>query len=542
MPQKAPPDDIIASEIAIIEKILGRNNTEIEREMMRKGLVEKQANAKAVRTSPLIRDYDPAFVFDARLPDTILPKPGVKVSLSKAKTLRYSTITDNPESLAFASVSELGRLVKNRKVTSFALTQMYLGRLKKYDPQLFCVVNLCEERALHEATEADREIASGKYRGPLHGIPYGLKDLFAATDTKTTYGATPYKDQILDYDATVTARLREAGAVLIAKLSMGELAMGDVWFGGKTRTPWDVSKGSSSSSAGSASAVAAGLVGFALGTETLGSIVSPCRNCGTTGLRPTFGRVSRQGAMALSWTMDKIGPICRSVEDCALVFATILGPDGHDRTVVPNVGFSWEPHSNLSKLRVGFVPALFEKAAPAQKAALETLKSLGIILQPVTLPKSNPAYSALTDLIISVEGAASFSELIETGGLRELAQQDDWNWPNAFRVAANVSAADYINAQRVRRHLQHAMNESLKEVDVYVVPSGPSLNLAYQNLCGQPTVITRCGFTEKNLPVMIEFCGNLFREDAALRLAFAYEQAAGVYQKTPTGFESQTLL
>jgi Asp-tRNA(Asn)/Glu-tRNA(Gln) amidotransferase A subunit family amidase len=238
--------------------------------------------------------------------------------------------------------------------------------------------------------------------------------------------------------------------------------------------------------------------------------------------------------------MDKVGPICRSVEDCALVFAAILGPDGHDRTVAPSIGFRWEPHSNLSKLRAGFVPALFEKADPTQKAVLETLKSLGVTLQPITLPKSNPAYNALTDLIISVEGAASFSDLLESGGLRELAQQDDWNWPNAFRVSANVSAADYINAQRVRRHLQHAMNESLVGIDAYVVPGSPSSNLVYQNLCGQPTVITRCGFTEKEgqkpLPIMIEFCGNLFREDAALRLAFAYEQAAGIYKKTPEGF------
>jgi hypothetical protein len=293
MPQKAPPDDITAistEEIAIIEKILGRSNTETEREMMRKGLAQKRASAKAVRTSPLIRDHDPAFAFDARLPDTILPKPGVKVSLSKAKVLRYNSATESLETLAFASVSELSRLIKSRKVTSTALTEMYLGRLKKFDTELFCVVNLCEERALREAAQADKEIALGKYRGPLHGIPYGLKDLFAATGTKTTYGAPPYKDQVLDYDAIVTVRLKEAGAVLIAKLSMGELAMGDVWFGGKTRTPWNTKNGSSGSSAGSASAVAAGLVGFAIGTETLGSIVSPCRNCGATGLRPATGR------------------------------------------------------------------------------------------------------------------------------------------------------------------------------------------------------------------------------------------------------------
>jgi Asp-tRNA(Asn)/Glu-tRNA(Gln) amidotransferase A subunit family amidase len=521
-----------------LEKVLGLENTEDERTQMCERLSEQRDYLKTVRTSPLLAGFTPpAFHFDTRLAGTLLPPSSIKIRRAKQKRLTYNSNNNNLESLCFATVTELADLLKSQKITSLALTQMYLARLKCHTPTLLCVVNLCEERALAEAVQADKEISNGHYRGPLHGIPYGLKDLFAAVGTKTTFGTPPYQDQVWDYDATVTARLKEAGAVLVAKLSMGELAMGDVWFGGKTRTPWSTENGSSGSSAGSASAVAAGLVGFAIGTETLGSIISPCKACGTTGLRPTFGRVPRHGGMALSWTMDKVGPICRSVEDCALVFATIHSPDGHDKTVIPNIGFHWEPQKSLTDLCIGYVPALFEEADPTQKDALETLKQQrGVTLHPLTLPPMRPEYETLVSLILLTEGAAAFSDLHARGGLRELVQQDDWNWPNAFRAAATIPATAYINAQRIRTHLQHEMHDALVGIDVYVTPAGATPNLLYNNLCGQPSVVTRCGFTENNLPVMLEFCGNLFREDAALRLAFAYEQAAGFYKKTPEGF------
>jgi Asp-tRNA(Asn)/Glu-tRNA(Gln) amidotransferase A subunit family amidase len=532
------PDAITKADIAAADKIAGRTTTESERKQMLKSLTEQRKNQKVVRTSPLAEGMEPAFHFEPRLPGTPLPTGKSGATLSRGKTPAYS---GDPESLAFLTVAELARLVKARKVTCTDLTRMCLHRLKKYGPRLLCVVSLTEEKALEQAARADREIASGKYRGPLHGIPYGVKDLFAARGTRTTYGAPPYKDQVLDYDSTVVARLEEAGAVLCAKFTMGELAMGDVWFGGTTRNPWDPTKGSSGSSAGSASATAAGLIGFSIGTETLGSITSPSRVCGTTGLRPTYGRVSRHGAMALSWTMDKIGPICRGVEDCALVFAALHGADGLDPTAV-DVPFRWNPNSKLSDLRVGIdtasVEALKKGKGNEEKLkpwedALAVLETLGVEPKPVTLPARNEAYGALTSLTISVEGAASFAGLAARGGLAELVQQDDWNWPNSFRASSHVPASDYIQAMRVRAHLQHAMAEALKDVDVYVtVPlTGPSIS--YTNLCGQPTVITRAGRTKDGLPISIEFTGNLYREDAALHLAYAYEQATPWHTQWP---------
>jgi Asp-tRNA(Asn)/Glu-tRNA(Gln) amidotransferase A subunit family amidase len=460
-----------------------------------------------------------------------LPKGKSETRLSKAKTPEFS---GDIKSLAFASVATLSRLLKAKKVTSVQLTELYLERLKTYGPRLLCVVSLLEDTARAQAEQADKEIASGKWRGPLHGVPFGLKDLFFVKGTRTTFGAPPYKNQVLENaQATVATRLQEAGAVLCAKLSMGELAMGDVWFGGITRNPWDATRGSSGSSAGSASAVAAGLVGFAIGTETYGSIVSPSRECGATGLRPTFGRVSRHGAMALSWTMDKIGPICRSVEDCALVFSAIHGPDGFDDSVLENIPFVWKPDSKLSSLRVGFDEAGFERASSAQKEVLTALRTLGVVPKPVKLPKMDPAYSAIPGLTIHAEGAAAFSELAASGGLRELVQQGNSAWPNTFREGALVPAADYLQAQRIRRRLQQEMVTALEGTDVYVTPAGSAPSITYTNLTGHPTLLTRCGKSERGLPISVEFTGNLFREDAVLRLAFAYEQVTQWHTQWP---------
>jgi Asp-tRNA(Asn)/Glu-tRNA(Gln) amidotransferase A subunit family amidase len=418
---------------------------------------------------------------------------------------------------------------------------MYLDRLKMYGPRLLCVVSLCEASALEEAAQADSEMASGKYRGSLHGIPNGLKDLFAARGTRTTYGARPYADQVFDYDATVTERLRDAGAVMVAKLTRGELAMGDVWFGGMTRNPWKPETGSSGSSAGSASAVAAGLVGFALGTETLGSIISPCNVCGATGLRPTFGRVPRYGAMALSWTMDKIGPLCRGVEDCALVFAAIHGPDGRDLSVM-DVPFRWDAKEGIAGLAVGLDQSSLKELQadekgktlwPVYERALEVLEGLGVRLQPIMLPPRNPAYDALAGTIIGVEGAAAFAELAARGGLRELAQQGPNNWPNLLRVGAMVPASDYVQALRIRAQLQRDMADSLEGIDAYLSFPWHGQSLAYTNLTGYPTVIARCGMDGDGLPVSLEFVGNLYREDTALRLAYAFEQATPWHREWP---------
>ena len=524
-------EKLTESDLLAADRLIGRETTEAERTQLLAGMAGFQQSLKAVRTSALIGQLPPAFHFNPVIAGVTLPTGKSEVKLSKAKTPKFE---GDIKSLAFASVATLTRLLVTKKLTSVQLTELYLERLRTYGPRLLCVVSLLEDTAREQAEQADKEIAAGKWRGPLHGIPYGLKDLFFVKGTRTTFGAPPYKNQVLEgLEATVATRLRDAGAVLCAKFSMGELAMGDVWFGGITRNPWDVTRGSSGSSAGSASAVAAGLVGFAIGTETYGSIVSPSRECGATGLRPTFGRVSRHGAMALSWTMDKVGPICRSVEDCALVFAAIHGPDGHDDSVLENIPFSWRPESKLSALRVGFDEAGFERASGAQKEVLTVLRGLGVVLKPVKLPKLDPAYGAIPGLTIHAEGAAAFAELATAGGLRELVQQGNNAWPNTFREGALVPAADYLQAQRVRRRLQQEMVTALAEVDVYVTPAGSAPSITYTNLTGQPTLLTRCGKSERGLPISIEFTGNLFREEAILRLAFAYEQATEWHTQWP---------
>ncbi len=533
-PEPGPEEAIAPADIAAADKVAGRSCTEAERALMAKSLGRTREGLKALRAGDLDSSVEPATHFEPRLPGTPVPRGRSGFKLSRGATPRYD---GNPESLAFATAVDLSRLLKARKVTSTALTKMYLERLKRFGPRLNCVVTLTEDLALAQAARADQEIAAGRYRGPLHGIPWGAKDLLATRGIPTTWGAKPYQGQVFDYDATAVRRLEEAGAVLLAKLSLGELAMGDVWFGGKTRNPWRPEKGSSGSSAGAGSAVAAGLVGFAVGSETLGSIVSPSVVNGVTGLRPTYGRVSRHGAMALCWTLDKLGPMCRGVEDCALALAGIHGPDGLDGTVA-DVPFRWDPGADLSRLRVGLDTAAFdaaEKDAARGKIygqALDTLRALGLILHPITLPAKTDAYDALAETIIAAESAASFARLTASGGLDLLVQQDEDSWPNTFRVGSTIPAADYLQALRVRTRLQHAMKEALEEVDLYVtVPrTGPSL--AYTNLTGYPTVVTRCGLHE-GLPQSLEFVGGLYQEAAILRVALAYEQATPWHTQWP---------
>jgi Asp-tRNA(Asn)/Glu-tRNA(Gln) amidotransferase A subunit family amidase len=410
---------------------------------------------------------------------------------------------------------------------------MYLARLKKYGPRLECVITLTEELALAQAKRADEEIAAGRYRGPLHGIPYGAKDLLATKGIRTTWGSKPYIDQIPDHDATVIERLEQAGAVLVAKLTLGELAWGDVWFGGKTRNPWNYEQGSSGSSAGSASATAAGLVGFSIGTETWGSIISPSTRCGVAGLRPTYGRVSRAGAMALSWSMDKIGSICRSVEDCALVFEAICGPDGKELTVV-DLPFNWDPAADLKTIRVGYLKKAFEEDSKTKKndqAALEVLRSAGIELVPFELPSDLPIQPLA--IILSVEAAAAFDELTRSNRDDLMARQERNAWPNAFRAARFIPAVEYIQANRVRTLLMEEMAERMKAVDVYVAPSSDDDNGLLANLTGHPAVVVPNGFDEKGSPTSISFIGGLNEEAKTLRVALAYEQATDFHTKHP---------
>jgi Asp-tRNA(Asn)/Glu-tRNA(Gln) amidotransferase A subunit family amidase len=441
----------------------------------------------------------------------------------------------NLDALAFASVGELAELIRTRKITSTQLTKMYLERLKKYGPKLECVVSLTEELALKQAQRADQEIAAGKYRGPLHGIPYGAKDLLATKGYKTTWGSVPYKDQMIGADATVIQKLEAAGAVLVAKLTMGELAWGDVWFGGKTRNPWNLEQGSSGSSAGSASATSAGLVAFAIGTETWGSIVSPSTRCGVTGLRPTYGRVSRAGAMALSWSMDKIGPICRTVEDCAIVFDAIIGSDGIDQTVV-DLPFNYHPSLKMSGLRIGYYKSAFEQDTTNQAnndAALAKLRELGVNFIPIELPDY-----PINDLsfILGAEAAAAFDELTRSGKDDLLVRQIRNAWPNVFRSSRFIPAVEYIQANRVRYLVIQAMEKIMANIDVYVTPSFGGTNLLLTNLTGHPCVVVPNGFDKKGSPTSISFVGRLYDEATTLAVAKSYQDATEFHKKHPSLF------
>lgn len=428
------------------------------------------------------------------------------------------------EDLAFYTVADLSVLIKQGKITSIQLTNIYLKRLKQFGDTLQSVITITEELALKQAQRADLEIAEGKYRGPLHGIPYGAKDLLAVGGYKTTWGAMPYKDQVIDENATVIKKLEEAGAVLVAKLTMGALAWGDVWYGGKTRNPWNLEQGSSGSSAGSASSTVAGLVAFSIGTETLGSIVSPSARCGATGLRPTFGRVSRTGAMALSWSMDKIGPICRSAEDCALVFDAIRGVDGLDQSLI-DAAFNYRPVPDLANLKIGYIQDLFERDYGNKEndsVSLEVLKELGADLEPVSLPEDIPV-GALR-LILNVEAAAAFDELTRSNKDSLMVRQIKNAWPNVFREARFIPAVEYIQANRVRFDLIQKMHKIFEKFDVVVTPSFGS-QLTITNLTGHPVVVVPNGFNEEGSPTSISFLGNLFDEATILSVAKVYQDA-----------------
>lgn len=528
-----PPANLTPEEVEVLSRGLGRSFSEAERRQVAQRLSGYRTRLAALREDPLLDGSEPAVTFHP-LPPARLPAVPRESRPSAVRTPRYD---GNPESVAFLSVLELGRLLRSGKLTSAELTRMYLDRLRRYGARLECLVTLTEERALEQAARADREFASGKDRGPLHGIPWGAKDLFATRGIRTTWGAAPYEHQVFDYDATVVQRLEAAGAVLVAKLTSGELALGDQWFGGMTRNPWRPSLGSSGSSAGPGSATAAGLVGFSLGTETLGSIVSPCVVNGVTGLRPTYGRVPRTGCMALSWTMDKIGPMCRAVEDCAVVLAAIAGPDGRDRSAWPE-GFGWRAPRGLSGLRVGLDEASFQGAGrnPEDRAiydeALAVLRRLGAELKPVQLPRGRAGFNALAGTIIDVESAAAFQKLVASGKAGLLKGQGVGSWPNTFRTGSLVPAVDYLNAQRLRTRLQEAMADVFRDIDIYIsIPrSGPSL--VYTNLTGHPCVVTRCGMRE-GLPRMIEFTAQPYREDQALQAALAFERATSWNRQWP---------
>ncbi len=520
------------AELAGAEKIIGLNFTDQERDSLIEDLQDYLKDYDKIRAYPLPNNIPPSLLFNPipvgfKLPD--------QPSVLKMSPAAAGKVPDNIESLAFWSVRNLAELILTRKITSEQLTRMYIGRLKKYDPQLHCVITLTEDLAFEQARRADAEISAGNYRGPLHGIPYGAKDLLAVKGYKTTWGAMPYKDQLIDRDASVIRRLEDAGAVLIAKLTLGALAWGDNWYGEMTRNPWDLEQGSSGSSAGSASATAAGLVAFAIGTETWGSIVSPSNRCGTTGLRPTFGRVSRSGAMALSWSMDKIGPICRTVEDCALVFNAIFGPDGEDQTVI-DAPFIYKPEIDLKSLRVGYIKSAFEGDYAERgndSTTLAELRGMGVNLVPIELPDV-PVYSI--SFILNAEAAAAFDELTRSNRDDLMVRQIRNAWPNVFRASRFIPAVEYIQANRIRYQLIQQMHDSLQAIDLYVSPSFGGSNLLLTNLTGHPCVVLPNGFNAKGRPTSITFMGHLFDEGRLLAFARIYQEATGFHLKHPDSF------
>ena len=510
------------------EQIIGVELTEAQEAMALPGVNRNLTSFESLRKIDVPLDTEPAMAFHPALPGKKFSTTRTKNKPSKAELPKFTSIED----LAFCTTTQLAELVRTKQVSPVELTKMYLGRLKRYGEKLLCVVTLTEELALKQAEEAAEEIKRGKYRGPLHGIPCGVKDLFATKGIKTTWGAEPFREQMIDYDSTVVERLRDAGAVLVAKLSLGALAQGGRWFRGVTRNPWqpdEANIGSSGSSAGSASATSAGLVGFSIGTETLGSIVSPSSRCGVVGLRPTYGRISRYGAMGLSWTMDKIGPICRGVEDCALVLDALYGPDGHDLTV-RDAAFNWAPDRPLAQMRIGYVKAEFEPAGNQGAGeerkkmyadALDALRGAGAKLEPIELPQFS---TQSLRVILNAEAAAAFDDITRDSRVNQLSGQSSNDWPNSFRTARFIPAVEYIRAQRARTLLMREMDKLMSKWDVFVTTAPGSASLLTTNLTGHPAVVMPCGFIN-NLPQAIMFTGNLYDEAAPLRVALAYERA-----------------
>ena len=513
-----------------------------ERDLLRPDVARNRRRYNELRQLAIGPDVPPAFAFHPYRSNYQPAGPATPhADLGMERPDRAAAPAD-PGSLALLPVTALSRLVERRQVTSLELTRVYLDRLKRYGSRLNCVVTLTEDRALAQAAEADREIGAGRYRGPLHGIPWGAKDLFAARGARTTWGARPYAQQIIDQDATVVERLNHAGAVLVAKLSMGALARGSVWFGGTTRNPWAPARGSSGSSAGPGAATAAGLVAFSVGTETLGSIISPSAACGVTGLRPAYGRVSRYGAMTLSWTMDKIGPMCRTAEDCALVFNAIYGPDGRDETVI-DAPFAWAPRVDLAALRVGYLSDEFQRPPfgqlfgrpeaaarelAVQRTALDDLRRAGLVLEPIQLP-AFPA-EALR-VILNAEAAAAFDDLTRSGGIDELTEQGPDAWPNVFRASRFIPAVEYIRAQRARTLLAREFDALMSRFDLVVSPA-LSASLTMTNMTGHPALAFKAGFSD-GLPVALMLTGRLYEEATLLKAARAYQQVTSWHTMHP---------
>ena len=561
------------------------------KKMMLDGLNQQRASYEPIRALKMPNSVAPAFVFHPQPAAIEMTHAKLAEEGNSRKNLQFIDMIDedfpvpnNLDDLAFATIIDLAELLRRRKITALALTQMFLTRIKRLDPMLHFVITLTEDRAIAQAKKADEEIAAGKYRGPLHGIPWGAKDLLAVKGYTTTWGAGGFEHQTIDEDATVVQRLDEAGAILVAKFTLGALAMGDKWFGGRTRNPWNTKQGSSGSSAGPASAVAAGCVPFAIGSETLGSISSPSTRCGDTGLRPTFGLVPRTGAMALSWTMDKLGPIARSAEDCALVIQAIHGPDGKDTAAWPAT-FEWNPTFDWKNLRIGYLKSAFDPPEPLKLpepqpnetaeekthreeriarmkvsrarsdydrkydlAALDKLRSMGVNLIPVELPKL--PYDSMTPLL-TAEAAAAFDDLTMSGRDSLLTEQSEYDWPNGFRVARFYPAVEYIQANRARTLAIQQVSALFEQVDIVVTPTNGE-QLVVTNLTGHPALIVPNGLRgadappppkiddgeDDNIggpgtPVSLTFLAGHYQDATLAAFGAAYQQATNFHKQHP---------
>jgi Asp-tRNA(Asn)/Glu-tRNA(Gln) amidotransferase A subunit family amidase len=524
-------DTLTKIDVNASAKLADLNFSEKELEMMLPDLKENIMDFRKMHTLSL--DNSVGMSIAQRL-----TTPTEKQEKIKWKYNKKISMPINKNEIAFYSIQQLGSLLRNKSITSVELTQFFIDRIKKYADTLQCVVSLTESIALEQASKADEELKKGIDRGPLHGIPYGLKDLFAVKNTNTTWGAQPYKDQKIDQDAYVYTRLKEAGGVLVAKFSLGALAMGDYWFAGRTKNPWNTTLGSSGSSAGSASATVAGLVPFAIGTETHGSIISPSHTCGATGLRPTFGSTSRSGAMTLSWSLDKVGPICRSVEDAATVFSFIHGTDGKDESAV-NRSFNLSNKSGIKNLRIGYAKNHFERldSNSQEWGVIKAFREQGIEVQPMYLPDTDVYKFDIIGLVIGAEAAAAFDEFTRVGLDDQMTKQTRYDWPNYFRVSRMIPAVEYVNANRHRSILMQKLNQAMQEYDVIITPSFGNRQLAITNLTGHPALCMPIGFTKQGTPNSITLLANLFREEELVTVGSFFQKITDHDEKHPDRFK-----
>ena len=491
-------------------------------------------NYKALHKTLPTNDIPYPFAFNPLPHGETIPTKQEKITWDVSNNVQMPA---NKNELAFYSIMQLASLVKNKKITSVELTKFFIERLKKWGDTLQSVITLTQDLAMQQAKQADEEIQKGIYKGPLHGIPYGLKDLFAVKGYKTTWGSTPYKEQVIDENSYVYTQLKNAGAVLCAKLSLGALAYNNKWFGGETKNPWNLKQGSSGSSAGSAASVVAGLLPFTIGTETLGSIVSPSARCGATGLRPTFGSISRSGAMVLCWSLDKAGPICRSAEDDAIVFYYLKGTDGKDAGAVDHA-FNYNAKIDLSKLKIAYAENYFKQLDKGSQEwkVIEVFRSLGANVQPVVFPDSVLYPVSLISIILNAESAAAFDELTRTNRDDLIERQDKDFWPNSFRSARMIPAVEYINANRYRYNLCKGMYDFMKNYDVLIFPTFGGSQLSITNLTGNPSITLPTGFNKTGSPVSITMIGKLYDEATILAAAKAYQDKTNFNKMHPYKF------